>query len=54
MNMGRKLKIKKQVLYSNRKLANAIHLYKKYGFYEVPMDSDHYERANIKMEKVFD
>jgi mannose-6-phosphate isomerase-like protein (cupin superfamily)/ribosomal protein S18 acetylase RimI-like enzyme len=43
--------IKKLVLYSNRSLGPAIHLYKKYGFAEVPMEPGHYERANIKMEK---
>lgn len=39
------------VLYSNTKLEPAIHLYKKYGFKEVELESGLYERANIKMEK---
>jgi ribosomal protein S18 acetylase RimI-like enzyme len=43
--------IKKLVLYSNRSLGPAIYLYKKYGFYEIPLEPGHYERANIKMEK---
>ncbi len=39
-------------LFSNTKLEAAIHLYRKFGFAEVPMPADvHYERANIKMEK---
>lgn len=43
----------KLILYSNTKLESAIRLYRKYGFYEVPLNSDLYKRANIKMEKVF-
>ena len=37
-------------LYSNTKLVNAIHLYKKYGFNEVPLGNSAYKRSNIKME----
>jgi mannose-6-phosphate isomerase-like protein (cupin superfamily)/N-acetylglutamate synthase-like GNAT family acetyltransferase len=44
--------ISKLVLYSNTSLAPAIHLYKKYGFYEIPLEHAYYERANIKMEKI--
>ena len=44
------LGIKKLVLYSNTKLGSAIHLYRKYGFTEIPLEPGHYERANIKME----
>lgn len=44
--------IKKLVLYSNRQLESAIHIYKKYGFNEILLESGHYERANIKMEKI--
>ena len=40
----------KIILYSSKKLANAIHLYRKYGFIEVPLDSSLYIRADIKME----
>ncbi|MBA3681448.1 MAG: GNAT family N-acetyltransferase [Bacteroidetes bacterium] len=43
--------IQKLVLYSNTKLSSAIHIYKKYGFTEIILESGHYERANIKMEK---
>ena len=39
------------ILYSNRKLENAIYLYRKYGFVEVPLEQPNpYERADIKME----
>lgn len=51
-NESKRLGIDKLVLYSNRSLDSAIHLYKKYGFYEVELEPGHYERANIKMEKV--
>ncbi len=41
------------VLYSHRSLENAIHIYKKYGFKEIPVEEDvHYKRADIKMELV--
>ena len=42
---------KELILYSNTKLESAIHLYRKYGFTEVELESGHYERANIKMAK---
>ncbi|MDG3582339.1 GNAT family N-acetyltransferase [Galbibacter pacificus] len=42
---------KKVVLYSSTKLENAIYLYRKYGFKEVPLEKDNpYMRADIKME----
>ncbi|MFC7357544.1 GNAT family N-acetyltransferase [Jejudonia soesokkakensis] len=37
-------------LYSNTILENAIYIYRKYGFIEVPVEPDSpYERSNIKM-----
>ena len=47
---ARKLNIKKLILYSSRKLHSALHLYKSFGFEEVPVESGVYERADIKME----
>jgi ribosomal protein S18 acetylase RimI-like enzyme len=44
--------INRLVLYSNRQLGPAIHLYEKYGFREIELEPGHYERANIKMEKI--
>ena len=41
----------KVILYSNTKLGPAIHLYRKYGFVEVPIENVDYKRADIKMEK---
>ena len=40
----------KLILYSNTILGPAIHLYKKYGFVEVPLENSEYKRSNIKME----
>ena len=47
---GKRLKADKIILFSNRKLEPAIHLYKKFGFKEVPLGNSEYQRANIKME----
>ena len=39
------------ILYSNRKLENAIYIYKKYGFEEIPLeDNNPYGRGDIKMK----
>lgn len=39
------------IIYSNRKLENAIHLYKKYGFVEIPIETNNpYSRGDIKMK----
>ena len=41
----------KILLYSNTILENSIHLYRKYGFQEVPIEKNViYSRGNIKME----
>ncbi|MDR3229053.1 MAG: GNAT family N-acetyltransferase [Puniceicoccales bacterium] len=42
--------VEKLVLYSNRSLLAALRVYRKYGFVEVPLESGHYARADIKME----
>lgn len=52
LEVARQMKIKKVVLYSNKSLGSAIHIYKKYGFIETELEAGHYERANIKMEKI--
>lgn len=39
------------IIYSNRKLENAIHLYEKYGFVEIPIGNNNpYSRGDIKMQ----
>jgi ribosomal protein S18 acetylase RimI-like enzyme len=45
---------KKFILYSNRKLENAIYIYEKYGFKEILVEKGNpYERCDIKMELIF-
>lgn len=42
---------KKLIIYSNRKLENAIFIYKKFGFKEIPIEENNpYARGDIKME----
>ena len=50
--VAREKGIGKVILYSNTSLHPAIHLYRTYGFNEIPLEHQHYERANIKMEIV--
>ena len=39
------------ILYSNTKLENAIYVYRKYGFIEIPVENNcPYKRCNIKMK----
>jgi N-acetylglutamate synthase-like GNAT family acetyltransferase len=41
---------KSLILYSNRKLENAIYIYAKYGFKEIPIEQNNpYSRGDIKM-----
>lgn len=51
LNFAKQKQIPTLVLYSNTILQSAIHLYRKYGFEEVELESGLYDRANIKMEK---
>lgn len=51
LTMAKQKNIKTLILYSNRQLKPAIHLYEKYGFKEVELEHGLYERADIKMEK---
>ncbi|RKE95213.1 helix-turn-helix domain-containing GNAT family N-acetyltransferase [Ichthyenterobacterium magnum] len=45
--------IPKLILYSSKKLENAIYIYRKYGFIEIPVEPDcPYIRCDIKMELV--
>lgn len=44
--------IQKIILYSNKGLKPAIHLYERFGFVEVLLEDGVYERADIKMEKI--
>lgn len=51
LKFAKQQQIKKLILYSNTSLKPAIHLYRKFGFCEVELETGLYERANIKMEK---
>lgn len=42
----------KIILYSNRKLENAIHLYRKLGFVEFTTCEQLYQRCDIQMERI--
>ncbi|MBQ0736290.1 GNAT family N-acetyltransferase [Aquimarina celericrescens] len=51
INFSKKQDWKKLILYSNRILENAIYIYSKFGFKEIPLeDNPLYKRSNIKME----
>ena len=51
LEKAKKLNAKKVVLHSNTVFnANAINLYKKLGFVEIPLGKSVWRRANIKME----
>lgn len=48
------LKLNNLILYSSTKLENAIYIYKKYGFVEIPLEKDNpYKRSDIKMKLTF-
>lgn len=50
IQVAQEQQLKKLILYSNRKLAPALHLYKKHGFIETTLETTDYERADIKLE----
>ncbi len=51
INKAKEMELDKLILYSNRVLRNAIHIYKKNGFVEIPVEAGSpYKRADIKME----
>jgi ribosomal protein S18 acetylase RimI-like enzyme len=52
LNEAKEKGIQKLILYSNRKLLPAIHLYESFGFIEIPVEEGVYERADIKMKKI--
>ena len=54
IDFAKKNNMPKLIIYSSRKLENAIYIYKKYGFNEIPVEPNcPYKRCNIKMELVF-
>ena len=51
LRFAKEYSFQKIILYSSRKLTNAIHLYEKYGFTEIPIEENGpYARGDIKME----
>lgn len=51
LDYARKKGWAKLIIYSNRRLENAIYIYKKFGFVEIPLEKDlPYDRADIKLE----
>jgi mannose-6-phosphate isomerase-like protein (cupin superfamily)/ribosomal protein S18 acetylase RimI-like enzyme len=51
LNEAEKLGATSILLYSQTSLGAALHIYKKFGFEEIPMEHGHYERADTKMER---
>jgi N-acetylglutamate synthase-like GNAT family acetyltransferase len=50
---AKKLKAKRITLFSNTKLEAAIHVYRKFGFAEIPLPEEmHYVRSDIRMERI--
>lgn len=53
IDFAKKNNIPKLIIYSSRKLENAIYIYRKYGFIEIPVEPNcPYKRCDIKMELV--
>lgn len=54
IDFARQHRFKSLMLYSNTKLENAIYIYRKYGFIDIPVEENSpYKRGNIKMELTF-
>ncbi len=51
IDFARKQGWRRLIIYTNSRLINAVHIYRKYGFVDIPIEPDvHYERADIKMK----
>lgn len=54
IDFAKTIEIPKLIIYSSKRLENAIFIYKKYGFIEIPVEENSpYKRCDIKMELVF-
>ena len=55
IDYAKEKRIEKVVIVTNRKCEQAIHLYRKFGFVEVPVDKEKFpfDRANIAFEQTF-
>jgi GNAT superfamily N-acetyltransferase len=52
LQKAKELGAKKITLFSNHQLVTALHLYKKFGFADVPVTDSPFETADVKMELV--
>ncbi|MGB8706175.1 MAG: GNAT family N-acetyltransferase [Gillisia sp.] len=51
LNFARNQGWQQLIIYSNRKLENAIHIYEKFGFREIPIEENNpYARGDIKLK----
>lgn len=54
IDFGKKQNWNQLIIYSNRKLENAVYIYEKYGFKEIPIEKDNpYARGDIKLRFTF-
>ena len=56
MDYAKEKHVEKIIIVSNRKCVQAVHLYRKFGFQEIPVDKKRFlfERADIAFEQIFD
>ena len=56
LDYAKSRRVSKVVIVSNRRCVQALHLYRKFGFVEIPVDREKfpYERADIAFEQVFE
>jgi putative acetyltransferase len=52
LEAARQLQAKKLLLFSNHQLTTALHLYRQYGFVDIPVEDSPFATADVKMELV--
>ncbi|MEO5592481.1 MAG: GNAT family N-acetyltransferase [Chitinophagaceae bacterium] len=52
IDKAKKLSAKKLILFSNHQLETALHLYKQFGFTNIPVEDSPFETADVKMELI--
>ena len=52
IDKAKKLGAKKLILFSNHQLETALHLYKQFGFTNIPVEDSPFETADVKMELI--
>ena len=50
LEKAKSLGAKKIILFSNHQLTTALHLYRQYGFKDIPVEDSPFETADVKME----